>query len=106
MKRIIPSLIVFHHGVEDAQQLAHAGHQRHFFEFSCRKQTLVKRFDNRVVASRYQGGHVQRTTHRGTSPTDAAPALELARIMVVRRHPDQRTDLAAIEFSQLGQLPN
>ncbi len=42
MVRFIPFFVLSEHCVQDSQQLAHTGNQRHFFGFSGCKQTHVK----------------------------------------------------------------
>ena len=42
MVRFIPFFVLSEHCVQDSQQLAYTGNQRHFFGFSCGKQSHVK----------------------------------------------------------------
>src|SRR5215217_8186141 len=46
-----PGSTVFEDGVEDREQLAHAGHQSHLLRFAGRQKTLVESPYDRVAAS-------------------------------------------------------
>lgn len=76
MKRIIPRLVAFDHGVEYGQQLAHARHQGDLLEFARTQEALVELLYDRVVSGRHQRGHVQRGAQGGSPTTDAAFALQ------------------------------
>ena len=78
MKRIVPRLVALDHGVEDAQELAHACQQGHFLGFACDQQALIERLYDRVVPGGHERCHVQRRAQRGASAADAAFALEAA----------------------------
>src|SRR5215212_6851702 len=60
-----PRSTVFEDGVEDREQLAHAGHQSHLLRFAGRYKTLVEFLYDRVAARGYQGAHVQRRSDLG-----------------------------------------
>src|SRR5215211_2574958 len=53
-----PGGAVFEDGVEDREQLAHAGHQGHLLRFAARQKTLVELPHDRVAARGYQRAHV------------------------------------------------
>ena len=55
-----PKFTVPQHCVQDHQQFAHAGHQRHFFWFPALDQAVVEGLDDRVVARGHKGRHVKR----------------------------------------------
>src|SRR5215210_2044819 len=57
--RRLPGSTVFEDGVEDREQLAHAGHQSHLLRFAGRQKTLVEFLYDRVAARVDQGAHVQ-----------------------------------------------
>src|SRR3954451_7166652 len=54
-----PRSTVFEDGVEDREQLAHAGHQGHLLRFAGRYKTLVEFLHDRVAARAAQRAHVQ-----------------------------------------------
>jgi len=47
------------HGVEDGQELAHAGDEGHLGALACGSQALVMGADGRIAGTSAQGGHVQ-----------------------------------------------
>lgn len=49
----------FDHGIQDNQQLAHAGHDGHLLRLACRQQTLIATPYHGVVTHGDDGGHVQ-----------------------------------------------
>src|SRR5215208_3703867 len=53
-----PRGAVFEDGVEDREQLAHAGYQSHLLRFAGRQKTLVEFLHYRVAARGDQGAHV------------------------------------------------
>ena len=67
---------MFEHRVENRQQFAHTGDQRHLAFFAARTQGLVRVPDDRVTAGGRQGRHVQRRAHGGAAaPTRAGPRI-------------------------------
>lgn len=52
MIRFVPFFVLSEHRIQDSQQFTHTGNQRHFFGFSCSKQTLVKGFYHWVKVKR------------------------------------------------------
>jgi len=104
MDRIIPRGIVFDHGIEDAQQFAHASNQCNLLGLTSSQQALVEHAHHRVVTRSHQRGHVQGRSQCRTPTTDAPLTFEPTRVMVIGCHPHQRADLSAVELSQLGQL--
>ena len=85
----LPRRMMFHHGVQDRQQLAHAGGQGHLCRLPCRPQALVEGLEHRIIPDRHQGTHVQSGPHMGASSPDRPAAPERAAIPVQRGHPDQ-----------------
>lgn len=63
MVRFIPFFVLSEHCVQDSQQLAYTGNQRHFFGFSCGKQSHVKHLYYRVKAGCDKRCHVQGCSH-------------------------------------------
>lgn len=100
MVRFIPFFVLSEHCVQDSQQLAHTGNQRHFFGFSGCKQTHVKRLYpglNRVAA---------RAAMYGAA---LAPARLPKMVRRPRMVPESRftgaTPISAL-ISRLGRLPS
>ena len=70
-----PSSAVFEDRVEDDQQLAHAGYQRHLLRFAGHQESLVEFPYDRVASGSHQGTHVQRRSDlRPASPDATTPA--------------------------------
>ncbi len=67
MVRFIPFFVLSEHCVQDSQQLAYTGNQRHFFGFSCGKQSHVKHLYYRVKAGCDKRCHVQGCSHTVTN---------------------------------------
>lgn len=68
MVRFIPFFVLSEHCVQDSQQLAYTGNQRHFFGFSCGKQSHVKHLYYRVKAGCDKRCHVQGCSHTSLPP--------------------------------------
>src|SRR5687768_17269530 len=83
--RSSPGSTVFEDGVEDREQLAHAGHQCYLLRFAGRQKTLVEFLHYRVAARGDQGAHVQRRSDVG--PSSPLPPHTLRR---PRRVPESR----------------
>ena len=60
------------HGVEDDEQLAHAGCEGQLLRLTCGQQTVVEVPDNGVGAAGYQCPHVQDGSDPSASTPDAA----------------------------------
>lgn len=99
-----PRRFGFEHGVEDDQELAHAGGEDDFGLFAILGESLSEGFDGGVMVFGDQSGHVDHVANGGSSTADVACALVLATVVVERSDSDQRRDLLAVEFSQFRQL--
>src|SRR5215218_2648151 len=77
-----PRGAVFEDGVEDREQLAHAGHQGHLLRFAGRQKTLVEFLHYRVAARGDQCAHVQCRSDVGSSSPHATMATQGARVAV------------------------
>ncbi len=75
MVRFIPFFVLSEHCVQDSQQLAYTGNQRHFFGFSCGKQSHVKHLYYRVKAGCDKRCHVQGCSHTSPAAKDGSVAL-------------------------------
>ena len=72
------------HGVEDDQQLAHAGCEGQFLRFASSHQPLVEVPDDGIVATGRQRPHVQDCTDPGASAPNGTPASQCATVPKVR----------------------
>ena len=99
-----PKLVISHHRIEDHQEFSHRGNQSYFLFFSGSYQTLIKRFDLRVVSSCHHRHHVQYFSNLRPTAKDLPFAIRfrITGIIVDRRHAHQLGNLAAIELAQLG----
>jgi hypothetical protein len=66
-----PGCSVFEHGVEDGEQLPHAGYQGHLLGLAGRQQALIESPDYRVVAAGHQRCHVEGGPDGGEAPKAA-----------------------------------
>jgi hypothetical protein len=73
---------VFEDGVEDREQLAHAGHQSHLLWFASRQQTLVEFPYHWVTACGDQSTHVQCRSDVSSPTPHGAATTEGARVAV------------------------
>jgi hypothetical protein len=83
---------VFEDGVEDREQLAHAGHQGHLLRFAGRQKTLVEFLYDRVAACGDQGAHVQCRSDVGPPSPHATMAAQGARVAVEWSDPHQGSE--------------
>ena len=105
MNRRVPRFARFDHGVQDSQQLAHAGYEGDLFWFACSNQAIVEDLDHWVVTRGDQRGHVEHMSH-AASTKDGTPTSHDAGIAIEWRHADERADLAARQPAQLRHLGN
>jgi hypothetical protein len=100
----VPGGVVFHHGMKNRQQLAHAGRQRDLRGLPRRPQALIKRFEYRIIAHRHEGTHVQGGPHVGASPPEGAGAPEGAAVTISRCHPNQGSQPLAAQRAQRWEV--
>src|ERR1700743_2984864 len=93
----IPFLPSCDHGVEDDNQLAHAGNERHLRLFSLGNQALIEGFDDGIVlGGGAEARHVDGVANPAATTLDVALATALSAIVVIRSKADQgRGDLVA-----------
>lgn len=63
---------MFHHGIEDGQQLAHTGDQSHFRDLPSGAQALSKGLEDRMVTYRHEGTPRQGCADLGAPTPDRA----------------------------------
>src|SRR5713226_5604707 len=102
--RGLPGEIGSGHGIEDGEQLAHAGGESELGSLAGGGKSSVENTDNGIPANGREGGHVEGLAETGSSAPDAPPTPKRAAIAVVGGHAHQGSDLLAIELTQLGQL--
>ena len=91
---VLPGRAVLEHGVQDGQQLAHAGGQRHLLRLPGRQETLVEISDDRVVAAGYHRSHVEGCADPSPSAPDGAFAPQGAAVPIEGSHAHQGSDLS------------
>lgn len=105
----IPWGIVFEHGVEDYEQLAHTGSENDLGLFaaaagSALSQSLGKRSDVFVAAFGGEGGHVQSVPDGGASSPDGSGSDEKSAVVIEGSDADKRSNLLPVELSQFGEV--
>ena len=100
----LPWFAVSQDGVEDDEELAHAGDEGLLAGFAGGAELFVVGGDDGIGAAGDQGGHVEGGAHGGAAAGDGAAAAQGAAVAVDRRDPDQGGDLAAVEMAEFGQL--
>ena len=88
-----PGRPMFQHGVEDGEQLAHAGRQGHLFRFAGRTQALIEGPDHRIEAGRDDGAHIEDRAHLRPSAPDSAPPPQRAAVAIQWRDADEGRNL-------------
>jgi hypothetical protein len=105
----IPGGIVPEHGVEDDEQLTHAGGDDDFgllgtSIWGALGQSLRKGADAFVAASGAESRHVQGVPDGDASAPDGSCSGESSAVVIEGRHADQCGDLLAVELSQFGEV--
>src|SRR5882672_6643960 len=104
MKRSVPGCSGLDHGVEDGQELAHAGHDGNHFLLSAGEQAFVETPDDRVVADGRHGWHIQGTAYVSAPAVDGSLSTHGAGVSVQWRHTDELADLSVGQTTELRQL--
>ena len=99
-----PGGLMFEHGIQNGNELAHASGERHLRCFPGCTEALVESLEIRIKTYSDESAHVEHCTYLPASAPDPARASRAAAIAVERRNPGQGRDLLAIECSQLGQI--
>ena len=92
------------HGVEDDQQLAHAGCEGQFIRFASSHQPLVEVPDDGIVATGHQSSHVQDCADPGASAPNGTSASQCATVPVEGSLSHQGGDLPAVQGAQFRQV--
>src|SRR4029450_7111078 len=84
----IPFLAPRDHGVEDADELAHAGGERNLLLLSFGDQAIVERLEHGVVPGRSaKTSHVEEIADLAAAAFDVAGGPAVAPVVIVRRYP-------------------
>ena len=102
--RASPGFVFFQEGVEDDEQLAHAGGDQDLEGFSSLFESLGEGFDNGVPLFGAEGGHVEGASDGGTSSPDGAFSSEASAVAVEGCESDEGSDFLAVELSEFGQV--
>jgi hypothetical protein len=73
---------MFEYGVDDREQLTHAGHQSYLLWFASRQETLVEFPHYRVAACGDQSTHVQCRSNLSSTTPNTTTTTEGARVTV------------------------
>ena len=98
----LPWLTVSQDGVENGEELAHAGDHHDHLGLAFREQTLAKGADDRVVTNRGHGGDKEGGADLWPAAADEGFALPAPRLAREGHDADETADLAAIESAELG----
>src|SRR5712672_3967247 len=100
----LPWFAVSEDGIEDDDELSHAGGERLLAGFSGGSELDVVGRDDGIGAAGDQGRHKQSSAHGRAAAGDGAAPAHRAAVAVDRRDTDEGGDLAAIEAAEFGQL--
>lgn len=89
------------HGVENGEQLAHAGDDGDLLGFTAVHQALVVSADHGVVARGDDGCHIQGMAHLGAATLDTPTPAQPAGITGHRGDAHEGGDLAAVQATEL-----
>ena len=92
------------HGIENNEQLAHAGGKCTFGVLTPGAQLQIKSPDDRIAADSRHGRHVEDAPDLGASAPDATAAAQRTAVTIKRGQAGQCRDLLAIQHSQFRQL--
>ena len=102
--QVPPRQAMLEHGVEDDEQLAHAGREGHLLRLTSGHEPPVEDLDNRIEPAGYQRRHVQCGSDPTASSPDGASAMQRAAVSVEGRRTDQGGDLPPVQGAQFGQV--
>src|SRR3989442_404060 len=97
----MPRCPMFEHRVQNDQQLPHARREGHRFRFPGRTQAVIERANDRIVARRHEGPHIEHGADLGAAAPDRAFAAQRAAVAVERGDGRQRLGLLIRQGAQL-----
>jgi hypothetical protein len=92
-----PRLLVFHHGIENCQELTHAGRQRDLLGFARGPPALIKPFEHWVVPDRDQRPHGSGGPDMGATAPGRPYAPHGPAVSMKWSHPDQSREALAAQ---------
>ena len=98
--RAAERLPVAQHGIQDREELTHAGDESHLLEFATFQQVLVLRLDQRVTPSGDERGHVEHAAHISTPPFGLAVASFLATVVVHGSYANESSNSLPIHLAE------
>ena len=104
LTNLLPRRVRPHHGVQDREQLAHAGDERDLLRLAGRDESTIEGANDDVASSGDKRPHVEYGADRRAAAPDHAFASTCAAVAGERRHAHERRDLFAIESPQLGKV--
>ena len=99
-----PEGVVFHHGVQDREQLAHAGGQGDLRRFARGSQALIQPFAYRVVPDSDPRAHGQGSPDRGATAPHGAGPPQGSPVSIAGGYTDPRGEALAAQGAQLRQV--
>jgi len=106
MERFIPNLSGSGHGIENGQELSHAGDDGDLFEFSCGNESIIKALDHLVPTDRGPCCHGETTADLGAPCEDGSFSSHLPRIAIKGCDAWERADFTTGQLPQLRNLCN
>jgi len=99
----LPAGFTPHHGIEDDEDLAHAGSPGHLVGLSGPQEPLIELSDDGIAAGGRHGAHVEHRTDVASSAPDLALSLVGTAVAVQRGNAHQGGDLAAVQGAEFRQ---
>lgn len=99
----LPLNVVAKHGVECGDHFAHHRHDDDLGLFVSDGEAFGEDFEGRIVSTSAKCRHVENISNRHSTAVDAAMALELSAVEVVRRETDESGDLFSTELAEFRQ---
>lgn len=100
----VPGTSGFDDGVEDDEELSHAGGEDDFEGFAMLSESIGESFDDGVEAFGSQGSHVEDGAHGLTSAANGTLSLLGAAVTIEGSQAHERGDLLPVEFAEFGNI--
>ena len=101
---LMPGCPMFEHGIDDGQQLAHAGSQGHLLGFAGGAQAQIEDANRRIEAGRHDRAHIENGTDLCASAPHRASPSERPAIAIERGDADEGGDLFVRQRAQLREI--
>lgn len=99
-----PVGLLFDHGVENDEELSHAGGEDDLEGLASFLESCGEVFDDGVVSLRGECGHVECVSHASASAGDGSGSLKLSAVTIVGCESGEGGDLGAVEESEFGKI--